>query len=208
MARPVVSSTTERFHELLGPLRVPDPERDWPLLKYITPAGEQLHLLNVLIEDKDDGEPGWAILFDPDRAPAYALDFTAQMVGVRLLFGLDEESQRLRIKETAGQKRGTPAAIRGAMRQKLTGTRTTQIFERYQGDAYALRVRTFAAETPDSAAVLTAVLEQKPAGIVLTYDVSDGQTVAELTASGLTVAQVTTEYPTVNDVKYGIPPEV
>lgn len=207
MPRPVVTPTTEIAYAGLGPLTEPDEATDWQLLRFLDALMVQLDEVEKLSRDTEQ-HVGWGRLLDLDAAPDEALPWLAQLVGVVALKGLDPASQRIRIGEAAGWNRGTPAAIRGAMKQYLTGSRTTQIFERYQGNPYRLRVRTFTSETPDPAAVEKAVRDLKPAGIVLQYDVSLGQAYDELNASYASYDAVQAAHATYNDVLYGIPPEV
>lgn len=209
MPRPVVTPTTEDAYASLGPLTRHDETYDWPLLRYLDAMLRQLDEIEQLARDSDEYD-GWGKLLDLQATPDKALPWLAQLVGVVPLQGLDAESQRIRIGEAAGWHRGTPSAIRGAMKQFLTGSRTTQIFERYQGNPYRLRVRTFAAETPNPAKVEEAVRALKPAGIVLTYDVSEGQAYGDiaLDAEVTDYASLAAKYPTYEDLRYGIPPEV
>lgn len=176
MARPVVGTLAEEALVELEPYAHAEAELDWPLLTYLGALLDRAQEVADLARDSDDA-PGWSPIGDPDRAPEHWLPWTAQLVGVVIpppgspeASGLDEAAKRLRIKETAGQRRGTPDAIKGAARQHLTGNRTTYISERH-GSAYQLRVATLEAETPDPDLVLASLLEQKPGGIVLTYDV-------------------------------------
>lgn len=209
MTRPVVTPTTEEAYASLGPTTRDDETTGWHLLTYLDALMRQLDEVEQLARDTED-HVGWGRVLDLQAAPDDALPWLAQFVGVVPLQGLDPESQRIRIGEAAGWQRGSVAAIRGAMKQFLTGSRTTQIFERYQGSAYRLRVRSFAAETPDPAKVEAAVRALKPAGIVLTYDVSEGQAYGdiELDTSVVSYNDLKAKYPTYEDLRYGIPPEV
>ena len=207
MARPGATTTTELAYESIAPLTGQDELYDWPLLRYLDGLMRQLDEVEQLTRDTDT-HVGWGAALDLDDAPPYAIPWLAQFVGVEVPLSLDVESQRIRISEAAGWRRGTPAAIRGAMRQHLTGSRTTQIFERYQDDPYHLRVRTFVTETPDPERVEEAVRALKPAGIILTYDVSDGQTYDDVAMTYGTYDSVMADHDTYNDILYGIPPEV
>ena len=62
-------------------------------------------------------------------------------------------------------------------------------------------MRTFSAETPDPTVVEAALRSQKPAGIVMIYEVADGLTYDEIKASGKTYDQLTTEFPTSDSMK-------
>lgn len=207
MPRPTVTPTTEEAYASLGPLTEKDESLGWPLLRFLDALLVHLDDVEKIVRDTDT-HVGWGTLLDLDVVPENAIPWLAQFVGVVPLMGLDAESQKIRIREAAGWNRGSVSAIRGAMKQFLTGSRTTQIFERYEGSAYRLRVRTFDAETPDPAKVEAAVRALKPAGIVLTYDVSAGQTYGEVALATASYGALSTQYPTYGDVRYGIPPEV
>lgn len=174
MARPVVSQAAENLYEILSPLAYADESLDWPLLKYCEALAMNLQL--VLDYGGD-----WSQIVDIDRVPYEAIPWLGQLVGVTTpprIQGETETAHEDRIREyvrgVPGFARGTPAAIIQAAQQYLTGTKTVILRER-QGGAYMLQVLTWVGETADSAKVLAALLAQKPAGIVLDYDVLTGQ---------------------------------
>lgn len=146
----------------------------WALLHFCeATAGKMLQPLLDIVDDGDNGEPGWSIILDADRAPVEWLPWLAQFVGVRMIPGLTESAMRLRVKNTDGFKRGTPNAIRAAARQFLIGPDGTHdsafvgLTERH-GSAYRLTVTVHESEMlADTATIFAAVREQKPAGIVL-----------------------------------------
>lgn len=181
MTRPVVSGTTERAYVALGPHTTADEVRDWPLLRFVQALVAPLAQVDILARDTDAG-PGWSGVFDVDRAPGYALPWLAQLVGVRLPGGLTDAEQRDVIRDRRGWKRGTPSAIRAAARTALVGSRRVELFER-DGSAYRLRVRTYQSETPDTVALEAAVRQEKPAGLVLTFEVLSGATYAHMTSA-------------------------
>lgn len=194
MTRPAYTPTTELAYAALGPFTTPDEKQDWHLLHYVGSVADLLDPVEALARDTDDA-PGWAVVMDPDTVPMDFLGWLGQFVGVRLLVGLDDASQRLRVRETAGFKRGTLAAIAGAARQVLTGSRQVSILER-DGSPYRFRVRTYQAETPSAAAVRTAVEALKPAGLVVTYEVVTGATYAEMDTMHGTYADMDAAYTT------------
>lgn len=204
MTRPVVSATAEEAYEALGPWTTPDPDHAYFLLRFVASTANLLQPVNDLARDTDDA-PGWAVLFDPDRAPVDALDWLGQFLGVAPMFGLTEAARRARVRETAGFRRGTVAAIEGAARQYLTGARQVKVVERDGGSAYRIRVRTYLAETPNPEAVRQALVDQKPAGIVMTYDVAVGATYGELTEEFATYGQLNAAFDTYRDQTLWIP---
>lgn len=166
---------TQRLYAELRAYTHGDAANGYPLLTLIESFGHLAQQVDDYARDTDEG-PGWSNLIDGTRAPADALGYLGQFVGVeppRLLDGeTDEEyAERFRslILAPLGFIRGTPAALRLVAQQHLTGTKQVYFYERDGGNAYQLRIHTRAAETPDPDAVERALISQKPAGIVLTY---------------------------------------
>jgi Glycosyl hydrolases family 16/Phage tail protein (Tail_P2_I) len=201
--RPEVVPLAEEIYAALGPLTIGDEATGWHLLRFVNAIAQAPQWTDDLVRDSDVG-PGWSSVVDVDRAPADALAWLGQFIGVEVEPDIDAESQRLRIRETAGFRRGTKAAIEGAARQFLTGNRTVQVLER-DTSPYHLKVITFETETPFPDRTEAAVQEQKPAGLVLQYVLSSGATYGELTATGDTYAELSTEYPTYTQLKLAIP---
>jgi len=159
------------------------------LLKFVSALAGRLEEVYDLARDRDDVQ-GWSPLFDADNASMSVLRYMAQFVGVRLIAGLTDEQQRLRVKETSGFARGTVAAIAGAARQTLTGQRRVLIYER-DTSAYHFTVRTYEIETPDPALTEAVLRAEKPAGLVMTYE----------TAAGASYTDLDTAYGTFDDEK-------
>jgi len=179
MAQPAVSPLTQEIYDAL--LHLPrrphhDEDHGWAALHLVAAVVEQIAELDELARDGPDGSPGWSRLLDVDLCPVWALPWLAQLVGAVCPDGLSEADRRMCIREANGRKRGTVAAMTAAVQATLTGGRQVLITERYQGFAYRLRVQTYAVETPDQAATRAAIVSQKPAGLVLTYDVLLGPT--------------------------------
>jgi hypothetical protein len=147
--------------------------------------GESIMLdsIDAYVRDGENGEPGWSVLVDVDRAPSEGLPWLSQFAGVRLPSKSPFESQedfdasaRVIIKEQGGQRRGRPAAIISAAQTYLTGNKSVVLHERAGGNAWHLVVVTFTTETPEPDLVEAAIRNtQKPGGIIMTYNVIDGQ---------------------------------
>jgi hypothetical protein len=149
--------------------------------------------------------PGWSQLLDLDRAPAEALGWMGQFVGVPLLQGLSDAAQRARIRAVGGWNRGTPASIIAAAQQYLTGAKTVILRERDPvaspvEPAYGLTVITYTSQTPNSAQVLAALQAQKPAGLLLNYQVKTGQDYQSLYVNHPTYSNVYGSYLTYQGV--------
>jgi hypothetical protein len=142
-----------RLYTMLAPLAKDDNENGWALLIYCNAVGMMFQLIEDLVRDTPDG-PGWSSLMDLDRCPDAALPWLGQFVGVRIPPGFTPEQARARIASTDGFKRGTLAAMRGAVEGLLTGNQSVLFTER-SGDpaikpdyAYYLTVHTYTDETP------------------------------------------------------------
>lgn len=177
VATPVPAATTfaDQLYAELEPIGSEDLRT---LCRAVGVGWQDLH---EIVRDTDAG-PGWSTLLDVDRAPAWALAWLAQMVGVRVTRGASETVQRAEVRTAAGAARGTPASLVAAVQATLTGTRRVILRERY-GSPYRVRVETISAETPDPVAAEAAARAQKPAGLVLEFATITGQTWDSLGAS-------------------------
>lgn len=116
----------------------------------------------------------WSKITDPELAnsPAMLL-WLAQLAGVKVPVGLGSEDMRTFIEAAESRRRGTISYMVEVAQRLLTGTKTVYTHERVSS-AYTLSIATKASETPDSTAVLNALLANKPAGIVMTYVTTTG----------------------------------
>jgi hypothetical protein len=167
---PALSPLGERLRERTAPL-APDDEAHGYAHAHLCEALAQALRQVAEIYDPPDPYPPGAPLIDVETCPDWALGWLAQVVGVSLPVGATPDQQRALIRDVSGWKRGTPAALRAIVAATLTGSRTVYFRERHLGDAYALEVVTYTAETPDPARSLAALRTQKPAGIVLSFRV-------------------------------------
>jgi hypothetical protein len=124
--------------------------------------------IDFYARDTEDGDPGWSVLLDVNRIPDDKLPWLAQCVGVQLNASLPAAAQRTLLRAVPGWSRGTKSALVAAVQAHLTGDKNVLIRER-DLSAYRLTVVTFDTETPDTEAVHQAILQQKPAGIVLNF---------------------------------------
>lgn len=198
MARPVTAALTDEVYDALLHLSDGDEENGWMALHLVAATTEQLAPLDDIARDDDQGRPGWWSVLDVDACPLFALPWLAQFIGAVCSDGLSAADLRMCIRDASGRRRGTPAAMRTAIGATLTGTRAVVLTERF-GGAYRLKVQTYVSETPDQAATLAAILSQKPAGLVLTYEVLAGatwdQALGTWDAQTLTWDQYTTVVP-------------
>jgi hypothetical protein len=179
-----VPFTPTRYHdelyEQVSPLAYDDANQGYALFSYTGAMAEPYDQIVGYASDLADGTPGWAVLMSADTCPVEALPWLAQFVGVTGLAGLTEQQQRDRIKATDGFKRGTIQAMIANAQRLLTGTKTVYYRERdvsvsaVAGGAYGISFLTFASETADVAAVLAALTQQKPAGLIMSYNTVTG----------------------------------
>lgn len=195
--RPVVSEVAEELYIILKPVAYVDEALGWPLLKYCEAVASNVQLV------RDYGND-WSQILDVDRAPAEALPWLAQLVGSTIASDATEVAARDYIRSTPGFNRGTVAALIASIKQFLTGTQTVIVRER-NGGAYKLLVRTKAAETPSTAAVLQAIAAQKPGGITLSYATLAGQDYQQLFTDYATYQDVYEDYATYNGVYLDLP---
>jgi len=203
MAKPVLASFAQALYDSMTPMQYAEASYDYALAKLLSGIGEAFQQVEDYGRDQGD-TPGWAFMLDPDTCPPEALGWLAQFVGVVLQPGLSEADQRARIKATDGWNRGTVGAIKGAAAQYLTGNKTVTLRER-DGDPYFLTVITYTSQTPNPAQVLAAVTAQKPAGLVLTHNVTPGQDYRNIRDSGMTYAALRSKYATYNGLRADMP---
>lgn len=208
MARPTVSAAAERLFASLGPwARADGDTTGWVLLHLCHALTQSIQDVDVLAADTDT-TAGWSVALDPTNAPVDALPWLAQFVGVVLPPGVGAAAQRAAIIAHAGFQRGTLAALGAAIQEQLTGAKSYFIQERYP-DAYGVLVQTYAAQTPDPAAVTAAVDAALPAGIVATVQLLSGWNLGQMKThyTGMTLANLKTDYTgqTLNDLR-GTPP--
>lgn len=203
MAQPELTWAGERLYESLEILAERDEANGWALAHFTAARASMLDTLADVLRTQDDGTPGWAIIWDPDRSPTLFLPFLARWYGITLDPGLSEQQIREAIKQTAGYRDGTPGELIGVARRFLSDPAggTVYLTERIGGDPYHTGVATLTSETPDAAAVERAIMERKRAGEKLTYSTITGGTWADLNATHATWAEVALDFTDWADVR-------
>lgn len=195
---------TQDILDALAPMLYAEPTGTGPLTSYLTGLSRPYELVEDWASDTPT-EVGWSLLLDPDRCPAEALPWLAQIVGLVLDTSLSEDDQRATIKATPNWKRGTPGAMRSAPLPWLTGTQSVVIRERYDGSGndapQDIEVITLSSETTDAAKVEAAIRSQKPAGDRLVYVNSSGQDLQNVKDDYSTLADVKAAYATLSGIK-------
>lgn len=167
--------------ELYAKVKVTDAESA-DLSAYCDAIGEMFKEVETLGREDDTALP-WARITDPELAfsdlpeplAAYALLWLAQLAGVRIPVGMGTNDMLTFIELAEARRRGTIEYMVEVAQRLLTGDKFVFVQER-DGSAYRLSIVTRTDETADEDAVRAALIEVKPAGIVLTYTVADGVT--------------------------------
>ena len=213
MPGPALESFAKRIYDSLEPLTYDEDNQNYALANFVAALGGMFQVIDDYARDQIvNGEvaPGWSQLLDINRCPSEALGFLGQFVGVPLQAGLSDAAQRDRITGTAGFRRGSPGAIVAAAQQYLTGSQTVIVRERDPAaspsyPAYGLTVITYTSETPDPSEVLAALMDQKPAGIILNYQTHTGQDYQSLYVNNASYQAVYTKYATYQGLLLDMP---
>lgn len=196
--RPEASAAAEELYEALEPAFTQgDEDRDWISLKIVMAVvAGRVDLLRIYLVDDILNLPAWAVVFDPERAPAEALPYLAQYSGALLTPEMEEAARRNAIQTPEAFSRGQLASLEAVAKRRLTGTKAVIVTERYTSNAWRLRIETIEAETPDPAGTVADIVRfQKPIGIRLFFNTRVAWTWGEAKAS--------VEFPTWKAVKEG-----
>jgi hypothetical protein len=186
-------TAADQAYEALGAWRLRDEETGYQLRAFVEAVTQALQPIEDMVRDSPDG-PGWSIMLDVDRVPGWAIPWLAQFVGVTVDAGHTEDQQRIATREAEGWRRGTLAAIRGAAKVHLTGSRKVFIDERTP-TPYSFTVRTYQSETPDQAALEAALAVAKPAPLIIYYELLTGATYEELSLEFVNYSDLTATFP-------------
>jgi hypothetical protein len=145
------------FEQLLPFQSIDELGHLWALCDGIYAMFQQVEELTA---ERDDGLHGWANMVDINKCPSQYLPWLAQFVGAEVKLGLSDADQRAYIMSLPGFNRGRPATIISAVKATLTGTKFVDLQERTP-TAWRYAAVTKPSETPDPAAVLTALQSQK-----------------------------------------------
>jgi hypothetical protein len=170
-----------------------------PLVRGLTSEAERIDQIVVGNGSRDP----WRDTFDLETTTIPA--WLGQATGTPVPGGLTLEQQRAYVRERRAQKRGTPGAMRAAVRATLRGSQRVELSER-DPDPDRVRVRVYSSEVTDLAATTAAALGQKPVGLLLAVDVLSGATYAHMTTShGPSYGDFTARFPTYVDARDHVP---
>jgi len=198
-----VKDVTQRIYDAVSPLAGPDLGLGWPLLTFVNSMGEMFQTAADLVEDGPNGEPGWSIILDIDRAKDEGLDFLGQFIGMHFYTGIDAATKRQQIRDKISWQRGTPKSIIAAVRLFLTGTKSVVLQERDTGP-YHFQVTVQTAEAPADTTSLVSYVNRfaKPAGLQWTLVVGTAapSTYGTIYNRGDLYADLYATFQTYNDV--------
>jgi hypothetical protein len=195
------------LYAALEPMAYADAALGWPLARYLSSIGLILEDTAALVRVDDQGNDGWSAFADPQRCPDSYLYTLAQWAGVRYPRRMSLTDLRALIGPHApGLWRGTKSAILAAVQRWLTPGGVLYFEERADGDPYKLRIFSYTFDTLDQAAIEAELFNVIPAGLILDYEVREGQTYGQLRDSMATYADVKATYPTYADVVGSLPP--
>lgn len=200
MARPVVSDAAERVYASIPAYRKDEGDNSgWVMLHLCEAAVRTVQKATEALRHDEIGS-GWRRMLDPDRCPAWALDWLRQHIGHdRFPPDFTEQQKRDMIRDAPRFRRGTEAMIRASAGLHLTGDKTVFFFERHGGSrSYTTAV--LAAEAPDPDRVEAELAIQKPATFLWTHTVIGADTYADLHATHVDYAEVLADFDTYSDV--------
>ena len=176
---PEIGPTGEEIYDNMEPAQYAELETNYSLARFLAAISELLDPI-ADVTRAPDGSDRWLVLASPTRCPVEWLPVLAQWAGVRRRDSMSEADLRELIgPHGPGMWRGTRQSMWDAVKRFYPpGTPDNFLYfeERADGNAYALRVFTYSFVQHDEAAVRSALLHAKPAGLTLLYEVRVGQT--------------------------------
>ncbi len=144
----------------------------------------------TVIGESTEGDPGFSIVFDMDRAPTGVLPWTAQFVGSTITPAMDRAAAIAAITNPDVFGVGKLTSMVSAAKRTLTGAKRVivHIHNPSEGHVY---IRTISTETSSETATEAAIRSQMPWYLVLNY----------AAATGLTYIDVDTNFDTYADLE-------
>jgi hypothetical protein len=203
---PISTEVGQDLYDALEPLTWDDENQGWALAFYCSAVGLILEEVAELVRTDDAGNDGWSAFADPQRCPEDFLYTLAQWAGVAYPRRMPVADLRNLIGPHApGVWRGTRAAILAGIQRYVTSDGAVYFEERADGDPYKLRIFTYTFDTVDEAAIQAELVNLVPAGLLVDYEVREGQTWGMLDASQDSWADVKANFATWADVRSARP---
>jgi hypothetical protein len=175
-----LGDTGRDLYAATEPIAFGDREHGWAWARFLAALAAILDPISEMVRADAEGNDGWTALASPRRCPEPWLRVLAQWAGFRRWDALSAADLRelLGGGHAPGMWRGTRGAMLDAVRRFLPEGAGDALYfeERADGDAYKLRVFTYAWAEVDERAVFDALWMAKPAGIFpVEYQVREGQ---------------------------------
>ena len=208
MTRPDMTVVGAELYDAVAPLTYADESLGWPLALYLSANGLMLEEVAALVRASDDGSDGWTAFADPARCPDSFLYTLGVWAGVRFPRRMTLSDLRDIIGPQApGVWRGTKGAILSAVRRYLVEGSTIFFEERADGNAYHLRIFTYDSETLNEDAIRDELLGAIPAGLVVNYEVREGQTYDQLEAGVTSYDDMSSTWSSYDEVTHSMSPD-
>lgn len=204
MPQPALKSFAQDVYTRLAPVTWDDANQQWALALYVSGIGVMFQVVeDYSREQLVNGKfaPGWSQLLDPNRCPPEALAWLGQFVGAVLPPGMSDAAKRSQLQNVNGWQRGSVGQLVGVAQSFLTGTKTVYVRERDIGP-YHLTINTKTSETPNPAALNTALQALKPAGLLMSVNQIVGQDFQAVKNNWATFQLVKDTYLTMQDLLY------
>lgn len=209
MSMPTLGNFAQAWYDALVPFQAGESDQDYQLAKFVKAVADPFEDTYDWIHGDPENDPtkvGWYILMDLDNVPEEVVRWLGQFKGVDVPIGTSLADAKLLITSADGFSRGTIEALRTKVQQVLTGTKTVTIRERYKWDdpgvdhSHYIQVITYSDETPDEALAELAAVNNTRAGLVLNFEVLDGQDWQQVINDYATWTDLIAHYPTWQDV--------
>lgn len=198
----------EVVYEALGFHREDDPDTGYQLRSAVKALCASYQDIYSLLREREDQPAPFALMLDPDKAPAGWLEFLAQWVGVIPTPDMTETQLRAEIKQPTGWRRGQTASIKLAAQRELTGTKKA-IIRPNEPERGWLFVRTLASETPSPERVKATVRAATPAWLRLDYEAMAIVTLDDLESTWpKSLATLEGKFTTLADIEDTLPSEL
>jgi hypothetical protein len=204
MTAPILHPAAEQVYRLLPDyLQAADPGTDWTLAKFAGATAVGLERVNEFLNlvDPDTSVTGTCEVVNPAAVPRAWLAWLGWLVGVDTSPIPDSDVRDAVGNAAATQRRGSLGAIQDAVQRTLTGSKSCRVYANASSvDPYLITVITLTADTPDSAAALSAAWNEKPAGVDLELQTVAGSIWSEVVAEYADWNAVVAAQPTWNDL--------
>lgn len=194
---PITTRVGADLYEALAPMAFADAAMGWALAIYLDVSGLAVEEVAFLVRADSEGNDGWSAFADPARCPDSFLRTLAQWAGIRWPGRMPLDYLRTLIGgKGSGLWRGTRSALIAEVRRFLPDRWQNALYfeERADGNPYLLRIFTYSFVDHDEAAVRAALEFAVPAGLMLDYEVRDGQTWGMLNESHTSWGDVRDSY--------------